>query len=54
MPAKTRKQQRAFFAAAAGKSKIGIPQKVGKEFVAADKARRRRKRKASTSVLRRT
>lgn len=33
MPFKTRKQERAMRAAAAGKSTIGIPKKVGKKFV---------------------
>lgn len=37
MPSKTAKQRRAMQAAAAGKSTLGIPKKVGKEFVAADK-----------------
>ena len=39
MPSISGKQQRAMFAAAAGKSKIGIPRKVGAEFAAADRAR---------------
>lgn len=33
MPAKSGKQLRAMYAAASGKSKLGIPAKVGKEFV---------------------
>lgn len=33
MPAKTAKQARAMAAAAAGKSTIGIPQSVGREFM---------------------
>lgn len=45
MPSKTPKQARAMRAAAAGKSKIGIPKKVGKEFVKADKRKARKKRK---------
>ena len=36
MPSKTPKQARAMRAAAVGKSSIGIPKSVGKEFVAAD------------------
>jgi hypothetical protein len=36
MPSKTPKQARAMRAAAAGKSSIGIPKKVGEEFVRAD------------------
>ena len=39
MPSKTPKQARAMRAAAAGKSTIGIPAKVGREFVKADKAK---------------
>lgn len=42
MPSKTPKQRRAMRAAAAGKSKIGIPRKVGKEFVRADKRKARK------------
>lgn len=45
MPSKTPKQARAMRAAAGGKSTIGIPQKVGKEFVRADKAQASAKRK---------
>ena len=37
MPPKTEAQRRAMGAAASGKSNIGIPKKVGKEFIAADK-----------------
>lgn len=33
MPPKSEKQRRAMYAAAAGKSTLGIPQSVGKEFV---------------------
>jgi hypothetical protein len=39
MPSKTPKQARAMRAAAAGKSTLGIPPKVGKEFVKADQAK---------------
>lgn len=38
-PSVSGKQQRAMFSAAAGKSKIGIPQAVGAKFAAADRAR---------------
>jgi hypothetical protein len=41
MPSKTKKQARAMRAAAAGKSTLGIPQKVGKKFVRADKKKGR-------------
>ena len=39
MPIESKAQQRAMYAAAAGKSTLGIPKKVGKEFVAAGKAK---------------
>ena len=45
MPSKTKKQARAMRAAAAGQSTLGIPKKVGKKFVAADKRKKRKKRK---------
>ena len=44
MPSKTKKQAAAMKAAAAGNSKLGIPQKVGQEFVRADKAKGGRKK----------
>ena len=37
MPPRSEAQRGAMYAAAKGKSTIGIPKKVGKEFVAADK-----------------
>ena len=39
MPSKTPKQHRAMAAAAHGKSNLGIPPKVGKEFLKADKGK---------------
>jgi hypothetical protein len=36
MPTTSNKQRRAMHAAAAGKSNLGIPKSVGKEFVKAD------------------
>ena len=39
MPSVSRQQQKAMFAAASGKSNIGIPKKVGEEFASADIAR---------------
>jgi hypothetical protein len=42
-PSKTPKQRRAMFAAAKGKSKIGIPKSVGREFAKADRAKAHRK-----------
>lgn len=35
MPAKSKAQNRAMHAAAEGRSKVGIPKKVGKEFAKA-------------------
>lgn len=37
MPPVSQAQRKAMYAAAEGKSTIGIPQKVGEEFTAADK-----------------
>lgn len=37
MPSKTKKQHRAMEAAAHGHSKLGIPKKVGQDYVKADK-----------------
>ena len=37
MPPVSEAQRRAMYAAASGKSTIGIPQKVGKEFTQADR-----------------
>lgn len=37
MPSVSEAQRKAMFAAAAGKSTLGIPKKVGAEFVKADK-----------------
>ena len=45
MPSKTPKQRRAMRAAAAGRSTLGIPRKVGKKFVAADRAKARKRRR---------
>jgi hypothetical protein len=39
MPMKSKDQMAAMYAAAAGKSTIGIPKKVGKEFVKSGKAK---------------
>lgn len=38
MPIKSEAQRRAMYAAKAGKSTLGIPQKVGEEFVASGPA----------------
>ena len=40
MPYKSEAQRAAMYAAASGKSTLGIPKKVGKEFVAAGKAQK--------------
>jgi hypothetical protein len=45
MPPVSQQQRKAMFAAAAGKSTLGIPKKVGKEFAAADKGGKLPKRK---------
>lgn len=37
MPPVSQQQRKAMYAAAAGKSTLGIPKKVAKEFVASDK-----------------
>jgi hypothetical protein len=37
MPPVSEKQRRAMYATAAGRSTLGIPRSVGREFVAADK-----------------
>lgn len=37
MPMKSQAQRRAMYAAASGKSTLGIPKKVAKEFVKEDK-----------------
>ena len=42
MPSKSEAQRKAMQAAAHGKSTIGIPASVGKEFAAADSAKRKK------------
>lgn len=42
LPSKTAKQHRAMEAAAHGKSTLSIPQKVGKEFIAADSKKKKK------------
>lgn len=41
MPSKTKRQARAMRAACAGKSTLGIPKKVGCEFVRHDKRKKK-------------
>lgn len=51
MPAVSEAQRKAMYAAAAGKSTLGIPKKVGKEFVAATPAGKLPKRAPKTKPL---
>ena len=44
MPSKTPRQRRAMAAAAAGKSTLGIPKKVGREYARKDKAKSKKRR----------
>ena len=46
MPSKTPRQARAMRLAAAGKSTLGIPSTVGREYVKADRAKAKRRRTA--------
>lgn len=46
MPSVSTKQHNAMEAAAHGHSTLGIPKKVGQEFVSADKAKSKRKHSA--------
>ena len=39
MPMESKQQMKAMYAAAEGKSTLGIPKKVGKEFIKAGKAK---------------
>lgn len=54
MPIESKAQQRAMYAAAAGKSNIGIPKKVGKEFVKAGPAKKNLPERAKPSAPKRT
>lgn len=54
MPIESKAQQRAMYAAASGKSNIGIPKKVGKEFVSAGKAQKNLPERAKTSAPKKT
>jgi hypothetical protein len=53
MPSVSEAQRKAMFAAAEGKSTLGIPKSVGKEFAAADTGGKlpERKKKSRGSVL---
>jgi hypothetical protein len=50
MPPVSQAQRAAMYAAAAGKSTLGIPKKVGAEFVAADKPGKLPARKSKPKV----
>ena len=52
MPPVSEKQRRAMGAAASGKSTLGIPKSVGKEFIAADKGGKLPKAKTGKPVKR--
>ena len=54
MPMKSKAQMGAMYAAAEGKSTLGIPKKVGKEFVAAGKAKKNLPERVKQSVPKRT
>ncbi len=54
MPMKSKAQMGAMYAAAEGKSTLGIPKKVGKEFVAAGKAKKNLPERVKNSAPKRT
>lgn len=49
MPPVSQAQRRAMYSAAEGKSNVGIPKKVGKEFIDADKGGKLPEKKKSKS-----
>jgi len=51
---KSKAQMGAMYAAAEGKSTLGIPKKVGKEFVAAGKAKKNLPERVKNSAPKRT
>jgi len=51
MPSKSEKQRRAMRAAASGKSTLGIPKKVGQEFLAADRRKAKTQRRRAKVVV---
>lgn len=53
MPSVSKKQRRAMRAAAAGHSTLGIPQRVGQEFVAADRAAAKKHDKPRRVIVKR-
>ena len=52
MPPVSQAQRRAMYAAAEGKSTLGIPEKVGREYVDSDKPGRLPKKKRAKAKLR--
>lgn len=54
MPIKSKAQERAMYAAAAGKSTLDIPKKVGKEYVAAGPAKKNLPERVKQSAPKRT
>jgi hypothetical protein len=54
MPIKSKAQMGAMYAAAEGKSTLGIPKKVGKEFVAAGKVKKNLPERVKNSAPKRT
>jgi len=52
MPPVSEKQRRAMYAAASGRSTLGIPRSVGRDFVAADNGRKLPLRKKPTPKAR--
>ena len=54
MPIESKAQQRALYAAAAGKSTLDIPKKVGKEFVKAGPAKKNLPERVKPSAPKRT
>lgn len=54
MPIKSKAQERAMHAAAAGKSTLDIPKKVGKEFIAAGPAKKNLPERVKSSAPKRT
>lgn len=51
MPSVSRPQQKAMFAAASGHSTLGIPQKVGEDFVAADTAKAKKEKSSFSAAM---
>jgi len=54
MPIKSKAQERAMYAAAAGKSTLDIPKKVGKEYISAGPAKKNLPERVKQSAPKRT